>query len=227
MYKIKGKYKKTKNLKYISHLDTLRLFQRAVRRAEIPIRYSEGYNPHPKITFAFPLALGIESIGEYFEMELDKKISEDNFMNKMNTVLPEDMKILKVAYTNDKESLMALSEWSEFILNIELKEEIEEDKIKEISNDIISSGRTIKRIRKKKKKTIEREINTKDLIKFINIKKLEDRRICVETILKTSSSGSLKTDELVSILKDSGIRIEYYEVIRNNILNENLEPLVK
>ncbi len=227
MNKIKGKFTKTKNLKYISHLDTLRLFQRAVRRAKIPIKYSEGFNPHPKITFSFPLALGIESIGEYFEMELEERINEDTFINKMNSVLPEDMKVLKAVYTNDKESLMALSVWSEFILNIELYEDIDENLIKDITNDIISNGKTITRIRKKKKKIIEKQINTKDLIKYINIKKLEDKRICVEAILKTSSSGSLKADELIYILKDSGIKIEYFEAMRNNILNKELDPLVK
>ena len=61
------KFSKEDNLKYISHLDLLRVFQRAFKRAKIRLRYSQGYNPHAKIGFGHPLSLGYESTGEYME----------------------------------------------------------------------------------------------------------------------------------------------------------------
>lgn len=63
------KFSKEKNLKYISHLDLLRVFQRAFKRAHIRLRYSQGFNPHAKIGFGQPLSLGSESTGEYMEFE--------------------------------------------------------------------------------------------------------------------------------------------------------------
>lgn len=65
------KFSKHGNLKYISHLDLLRFFQRAFKRAHVQLRYSQGFNPHARIGFAHPLSLGFESFGEYMEFETE------------------------------------------------------------------------------------------------------------------------------------------------------------
>ncbi len=62
------KYKKTDELKYIAHLDTLRVFTRAIRRAKLPVAYSQGFNPHPLIAFMMPLSLGFTSNCEYVDI---------------------------------------------------------------------------------------------------------------------------------------------------------------
>lgn len=229
MYRIKGKFKKTNDLKYISHLDTLRLFQRAIRRAEIPLKYSEGYNPHPKIGFASPLALGIESVGEYFEMELREKIKASEFINKLNAVLPKDSHISNAVYfeENDKDSLMKKAEWSEYLVTAEILEPCKDEELINIASDIINEGRTILRTRKKKKKIVQKEIDTKGLLKFLSIRNIDENKIIIETILRTSNTGSLKIDELINILSDDGMKIGYYKPTRNNILDESLVPLIK
>ncbi|HAS92905.1 MAG TPA: radical SAM protein, partial [Clostridiales bacterium] len=106
MCKIICKYSKTGYLKYISHLDVLRFIQRSVKRAGIKAKYSEGFNPHMKTSFGYPLSLGIESIGEYFELELNENIEPELFKDKMNSVMPKEMQIIKADYSNDAESLM-------------------------------------------------------------------------------------------------------------------------
>lgn len=227
MHKIVGKFTKLKDIKYISHLDTMRMFQRAARRAEIPIKYSEGFNPHPKISFAYPLSLGIESIGDYFEMELIDKIEENDFIKKFNKTLPEGVDILYAEYSNSKDSLMALAVWSEYIFNIDLGENITELDIDNILNDIIEKGRMITRTRKKKNKIVTKELSTKDLLKHAKLNNYGNKKVCIETILKTSNSGSLKTDEFINLLNESGLKIDYYEVIRNNILDKNMKPLLE
>lgn len=65
---IRFKYKKTEELKYIAHLDTLRVFTRAIRRAKLPVAYSQGFNPHPLISFVMPLSLGFTSNCEYVDI---------------------------------------------------------------------------------------------------------------------------------------------------------------
>ena len=72
-------YKKKGSLKFISHLDTNRFMIRMVRKSGIPVWYSEGFNPHPYLTFALPLSLGFDSDYEVMEM----RIIDDNFSNKM------------------------------------------------------------------------------------------------------------------------------------------------
>lgn len=90
------KFKKGKGIKFISHLDLMRAFQRAIRRAGIPITYSKGFNPHAEISFATPLPVGTWSMGEYLEMGLDNEVEDRRIMEYLNRELPEEIKVLSV-----------------------------------------------------------------------------------------------------------------------------------
>lgn len=87
------KFTKEKRLKYISHLDVLRLFQRAFKRAGIRLSYSQGYNPHAKVGFALPLSLGFESSGEYMEIETGPEYSEEEIKERLNAIMPDGIEI--------------------------------------------------------------------------------------------------------------------------------------
>ncbi len=82
-------------LKYISHLDIVRLFQRAIRMAGVPVTLSQGFTPHYKIGFSNALKLGVESEGEKAVFSIDGWISEEEFKNRMNEKLPEGIKVLE------------------------------------------------------------------------------------------------------------------------------------
>ena len=71
-FKYRIKYTKGPELRFVSHLDLMRLFQRAVRRAGLPIGYSHGFNPHQLMSFGNPLSLGMTSTGEYCDFEFEK-----------------------------------------------------------------------------------------------------------------------------------------------------------
>ena len=70
MMKIRIKFRKYDTMKFIGHLDVMRYFQKAIRRAEVNIRYSEGFSPHQIMSFAAPLGVGITSKGEYVDIEV-------------------------------------------------------------------------------------------------------------------------------------------------------------
>ena len=70
--KVRIKFAKTGHMKFVGHLDTMRYFQKAIRRAELPVAFSGGYSPHMIMSFAAPLGVGTTSLGEYFDMELLK-----------------------------------------------------------------------------------------------------------------------------------------------------------
>lgn len=82
-------------LRYISHLDIVRLFQRAVRRAGLPVALSQGFSPHYRISFGNALKLGVESDGEKAEFSLDKWIEPEEFKSSLNRKLPEGIKVVK------------------------------------------------------------------------------------------------------------------------------------
>lgn len=90
-------YTKTGRLKYISHLDTNRLMQRTLKRSGLPVWYSEGFNPHIYITFALPLALGLESEYEVMDFRLTVERPADEIAEKIQASFPEGMKVLSVA----------------------------------------------------------------------------------------------------------------------------------
>ncbi len=86
-------FTKTGRAKYISHLDLNRMMLRAVRRAGIPLWYTEGFNRHPYITFASPLSLGFESEGELMELRLIEDMPLDEVTARMNAALPDGFRV--------------------------------------------------------------------------------------------------------------------------------------
>ena len=94
MQKIKVKYKKGEEVKFISHKDLMRAFQRAVRRAGIPIAYSQGFNPHMKISWGQALKVGQASDAEPAELQLDGWMKPQELQQRLNQQLPRGLEIL-------------------------------------------------------------------------------------------------------------------------------------
>ena len=92
---IRAKYKKEDDMIFISHLDLQRLLQRAFRRAEINLSYSQGFNPHPKMSYGNALALGVESQGEYVDIEIEDDITVEEFLRRINEELPKGVEFIK------------------------------------------------------------------------------------------------------------------------------------
>ncbi len=227
MCKIISKYSKTGNLKYISHLDVLRFIQRAVKRAEIPAKYSEGFNPHMKTSFGFPLSLGNESIGEYFDLELNEKIDINDFIRKMNNVLPKEMQILSAKYTDDNESIMARCCYVEYIINIEF-DNLNIDDLNDYFKEMLQDGVIYERIKKNKKnKNIVKEINTKDLIKYLNARKTGESSAIIEVVFLTTETGSMKTDEFMKLIEKKGFTMTYYSIMKIDSLDKNMKAILQ
>lgn len=90
-------------MKFIGHLDVMRYFQKAIRRAGIDIAYSTGFSPHQIMSFAAPLSVGFESQGEYFDIELNSLTDEVNLRDRLNAAMAEGIKVLAVYVLSDKE----------------------------------------------------------------------------------------------------------------------------
>jgi radical SAM-linked protein len=89
------RYAREERVKYISHLDLMRTFQRALRRAHIPVAYSTGFNPHPRLAFASALAVGVTSSDEYMDTILEEPMVPGEFVARMNSVMPRDCRFWK------------------------------------------------------------------------------------------------------------------------------------
>lgn len=98
-------FKKTGLLVFISHLDLMRLLERAFVRSSLPVSYSEGFNPHMRLSLPFPLPVGVVGKKEYGEIYLTAPIHTEQFVPAVNEYLPTDIQLLSVTRTEKKESL--------------------------------------------------------------------------------------------------------------------------
>ena len=96
MQRLRVKFRRGEEVKFISHLDIMRLWQRAFHRAEVALAYSEGFNPHPRISLAAPLALGVTSEAELMDVFCSRQVSPHWFTGAVSQQLPPGIEILQV-----------------------------------------------------------------------------------------------------------------------------------
>lgn len=97
------KFSRLGPVRYLGHLDMLRYFQKAVMRSGISAKYSEGFHPHQLMSFAYPLGVGMETKGDYFDLEITGNESGEEIRDKMNAVMNEGMKVAEAAIMPEKE----------------------------------------------------------------------------------------------------------------------------
>ena len=118
-------------MKFIGHLDIMRYFQKAIRRAEIPIAFTNGYSPHMIMSFANPLGVGLTSDGEYFDIELTESIASKEAVRRLNEQMVDGMEIVSfVQIPDDKKSkgmsIVAGADYLSSVKNGSLPEDLAE-----------------------------------------------------------------------------------------------------
>jgi radical SAM-linked protein len=96
MQRLRLKFGRGEELKFLSHLDLMRLWERALRRAGLPLAYSEGFTPHPQIALAAPLLVGVTSDAELMDISLSRWISPQSFVAQLEKQLPRGITLLDV-----------------------------------------------------------------------------------------------------------------------------------
>lgn len=193
---IRVKFKKEGDMIYISHLDLQRLLHRAFRRAEINLSHSQGFNPHPKMSYGNALALGTESQGEYVDIEIEDDLSIDEFLNKIKKQLPEGIEfILAEEITKQTPSLSSTIEYGEYLFNIDLERPLTKEFIKGKVVDFMAKEEII--ITKKNKKGKMVEVDIRPMIKTFDLLNLEENKITFNAIIATGSKLNLNTNILI------------------------------
>jgi len=193
------KYTKGEKVKYISHLDFMRLVQRALRRAEIPVAYSKGFNPHPRLSFASALAVGTTSEGEYLEIILEKEMEPETLCHRMNEKLPEGIRFVKAVAIDDKApSLMSVIERGEYLIHISGMPDEGLDAVSVIEDFLNQTE--IFTIKKTKKG--ERHVDIRPMIHSIDIIAQHQDGITIKALLSTGSKANLRPEQLIEALLD-------------------------
>ena len=182
MSKIRLKFKKTGMGKYISHLDLLRTFTRAIHRAGLPVRYSQGFNPHQLITFSLPLALGTTSETEFVDIDFEEGTDKLTVVKSLNQCLPPDIRIIEASDPVIKAKDIVSAE---YIFVFMLDEAVSEAEINSFfeQNEITAL---------KKTKRGEKEINLKDFIHSSKIVELTAKDARLEMVLSAGGENNIK-----------------------------------
>ena len=107
--KVRIKFRKYGILKYIGHLDVMRFFQKAMRRADIPIAFTGGYSPHMIMSFAQPLGLGVTSEGEYLDIELAGDITSEDAVRQLNQTMADGIDVVSFRQIQDEKKYSGMT----------------------------------------------------------------------------------------------------------------------
>ncbi|MGM0395478.1 MAG: TIGR03936 family radical SAM-associated protein [Bacillota bacterium] len=199
---LRTRFTKIGYLKYLSHLDLVRLFTRTFSKAGIPIKFSEGFNPHPKFSIGNPLPLGTESLAEYMDVELSEPMEGGDFIERMNRALPEGIKIVDCRLIEKKASLSSIIAWSHYEIRFMMDKLNEDREFEEVLSEWGNLSEVfITKRRKKGKKKIDKQVDILPLIGNIIYKGInEDDFHMIHAFLRTGEGGNLKPIELVEAM---------------------------
>lgn len=198
-------YSKDEEARFLSHLDLMTAMERAFRRAQLPLAFSEGFNPHPRISYASALAVGVTSEDEYLDLQLMKDISAEEVMRRVRGTLPTGLRLLAaVPVTKRKESLMALINMARYRVEIRLLQVLKQETVEEMVNRVLSST-TCLVLRQGKKG--EREVDIRPGLYWLEGRieansEHENSKLIIEMDVQTGSLGNVKPVEVMEILKE-------------------------
>ena len=220
MIPVRIKFSKKGDLMYISHLDLAKSMQRIIVRSDVNIWYSEGYNPQPKIVFAVPLPVGVESDTEFLDIRITKPMELEEIRERISKNLPNDIKIIDI-YTPEVKF--------KHISYIDYTIQIHSPKVSSATAEEIKNlfkGKC--NITKITKSGNEKIVNICEFIKQIEVEYNGD--IIINTILCADAERYLNPELLIDAIKNNidvlnlGTTEEYYSILRNQMLNSDLTP---
>ena len=191
------KFAKTGIMRYVGHLDLMRFFQKAVKRSNLPIKYSEGFNPHQIMSFAAPLGVGLTSEGEYMDIDLKEKVDAAMALEVLNKNMVEGLEITGFKYLPDgaEKCMSAVTAASYIVTYKDSKDDAcYIDNITDLKAKFFDEAHAINIVKKTKKG--ERELDLKPLIYRFNIS-IEDKVPVYDLLLSSGSTDNIKPELVV------------------------------
>ncbi len=209
--KYRVKFTKGAEVKYIGHLDVMRLFQRAVKRASLPIAYSKGFNPHQQMAFANPLSLGMTSTGEYGDFEMAGEVTPEAIVEGLNSVLPDGVKVLSASAMREGcKNAMASVEAASY--EAVLDDRVTPEMIERFLPSFLDREE-IKVMKKTKHNFLETDIR-EDIFEIRDISENGQARLYL--FLAAGSSRNVKAELVLSCFYDfMGLPFEKYKIRYN------------
>ena len=208
--KIRIKFRKWGSMKFIGHLDMMRYFQKVMRRADVDIRYSEGFSPHQIMSFAAPLGVGITSDGEYFDIEVHSTKSSAEMIADMNKTMVDGVEITGyVALPDNAKTAMAIVAAADYVLSYKEGYEVpfSVEEWKSHVAELFTNQKAFTIIKKTKKS--EREVDLKPLVYAFDVIE-EDGKPAFYINVSTGSVDNIKPELLLASMYEK-LGLEYNE----------------
>ncbi|MDR1631003.1 MAG: TIGR03936 family radical SAM-associated protein [Oscillospiraceae bacterium] len=214
MRNLRIRFDKTGRAKYVSHLDLNRCMLRAFRRSGVPIWYTEGFNPHPYMTFALPLPLGVESEQDVMDVRIDGEMENDEIVSRLNAVLPEGLRVTDAAEPWGKPDEIAAAQYSFFFDG----EGFAEAALKEI----LDSGEILcEKMGKKNGRKVMKQMNLAEHIRGYALGREGDYNVLY---IKLSAGNKVNANPVLlsdALSARSGGRLRAVNIRRTALLTEN------
>lgn len=209
---IRIKFKKVGNLQYISHLDLVRTMHKIVTRSHLPLWYTQGFNPKPKMVFAAPLSIGTESLAEFMDLRLSEHVDPETVVRALNVNMTDELVALEAYYPTAPLTDLA---WLAYTITVDTVGA--SDMLAETCNKAFTTDKMIIT-----KKNSTDEIDIKPLIKEA-VTTFSDGKLVIYCILSASPSSFLNPEYVVkylrsacSILSDPNLMNESYGILRTH-----------
>ena len=218
---VRVKFCKVGRLQYISHLDLVSTMMKIIVRSGLPLWYTEGFNPKPKLSFAAPLSIGTESVCEFMDIRLTERVDEGKVLSMLNSNLTDELRATEAYYPEMK--LTALK-WLGYTIAID-STGVGADTAEECDR-IFSADRIVIF---KKTKSGQAEVDIKPLIKSISSLYI-DGELRIECVLSADSAGFLNPEYIVRLLRDrlgllssEDLLSEGYSITRHSAYLEDMK----
>lgn len=180
-------------LRYIGHLDLHRLWERAMRRADLPITYSQGFHPQPKISLAAALPLGFSSRGEVLDVRLNEEIPLDEIISRLRESLPPDIAIVNVTGVDEREPALQTQVLSA-AYDVHLTEAIDGSELKRRVEEIMMSESILRDRRGK-------SYDLRPLIEMMSVITDANGKVWLKMTLAAREGATGRPEEVLSALK--------------------------
>lgn len=220
MNSIRVKFVRGEEVKYISHLDLMKAFERALRRSGLPIAYSQGFNPHPQMVFGLPLPVGVASEAEYADFDLSEPVDAVEFADRLNRQMPKGLKIMDARVKLSRANIMASISAATYEIDV-----ISPDKC---GNHDISEA--VERLMKeeavyvmKEGKKAAKDIDIRPMIYTLGIAERGSGGDAagIHALLSAGSKANLKPELLISAINERlGTSLKISKILRKELFVE-------
>jgi len=218
------RYKKSGPMRYISHLDLLRTMERSARRAKLPLAFTEGFNPHPRVSFAAPLPVGVEGEDEYMDLELETPLQGSLLVERLNASSPPGLEILACKEIDKAgPSLMGLVDQATYLAQNIRPFSMDDRQLTEGIRTFLEQQEIV--IEKKTKRGTKPKNIRPGIIDLRGTVKGE--RIIIEMTLKTGSRENIRPEE---VLRNLGkgylpLHVEDFRITRTGLYTADNKSL--